>query len=137
WVKVNKGGRIPSGAISGGSEPGRSKLYVCRSKYKNNWASGKIVAGYCNIGFYGKEHRQSTYDVLVGTSSRIGWTTSSNRSNAMYVGKEGKGNVYVCRAGYKGGTHPGKIAPNGNCYIGYAGKERKFSKGKYQAMTVN
>jgi|GEM_PF-1100173 len=137
WVKVNRGGRIPSNAISGGSEPGRSRLYVCRSNYKGNWASGKVVAGYCNIGFYGKEHRQSTYDVLVGDSKRIGWTTSSSRSAAMYVGKEGKGNVYVCRAGYNKGTHPGKIAPNGNCYIGYGGKERKFSKGKYEAMTVN
>lgn len=136
WVKVNRGGRIPSGAISGGSEPGRSRLYVCRSKYKGNWASGKVVAGYCNIGFYGKEHRQSTYDVLVGTSSRIGWTNGTTRS-AMYVGKEGKGNVYVCRARYKNGTHPGKIAPNKNCYIGYGGKERKFGRGKYQTMTVN
>ena len=54
----------------------------------------------------------------------------------MYVGKEGKGNVYVCRVGYKGGTHPGKIAPNGNCYIGYGGKERGYKSG-YQTMNVN
>ncbi|MFT5487054.1 MAG: hypothetical protein ACI9JL_000826 [Paracoccaceae bacterium] len=135
WVKVNRGGRIPSGAISGGSEPGRSRLYVCRSKYKGNWASGKVVAGYCNIGFYGKEHRQSTYDVLVGTSSRVGWTNGNTRS-AMYVGKEKGKNVYVCRVRYKGGTHPGKIAPNKNCYIGYGGKERGFKSG-YQTMTVN
>lgn len=136
WVKVNKGGRIPSGAINGGSEPGRSRLYVCRSKYKGNWASGKVVAGYCNIGFYGKEHRQKTYDVLVGTSSRISWSSSRSKSKAMYVGKEGKGNVYVCRVGYKGGTHPGKVAPNGNCYIGYGGKERGYKSG-YQTMNVN
>lgn len=136
WVKVNRGGRIPSGAISGGSEPGRSRLYVCRSKYKGNWASGKVVAGYCNIGFYGKEHRQSTYDVLVGSSKRISWSSSRSKSGAMYVGKEKGKNVYVCRVGYKGGTHPGKIAPNGNCYIGYGGKERKFTKG-FQTMRVN
>lgn len=136
WVKVNKGGRIPSGAISGGSEPGRSRLYVCRSNYKGNWASGKVVAGYCNIGFYGKERRQSTYDVLVGDSRRVSWTSSRSKSKAMYVGKEGGKNVYVCRVGYKGGTHPGKIAPNGSCYIGYGGKERKFSSG-FQTMNVN
>lgn len=136
WVKVNKGGRIPSGAISGGSEPGRSRLYVCRSKYKGNWASGKVVAGYCNIGFYGKEHRQSTYDVLVGDSKRISWSSSRSKSKAMYVGKEKGKNVYVCRVRYKNGTHPGKIAPNGNCYIGYGGKERKFTKG-FQTMNVN
>lgn len=136
WVKVNKGGRIPSGAISGGSEPGRSRLYVCRSKYKGNWASGKVVAGYCNIGFYGKERRQSTYDVLVGTSSRISWSSSRSKSKAMNVGKEKGKNVYVCRVRYKNGTHPGKIAPNGNCYIGYGGKERKFTKG-FQTMNVN
>lgn len=136
WVKVNRGGRIPSGAISGGSEPGRSRLYVCRSKYKGNWAAGKVVAGYCNIGFYGKEHRQSTYDVLVGTSSRISWSSSRSKSKAMYVGKEKGKNVYVCRVRYKNGTHPGKIAPNGNCYIGYGGKERKFTKG-FQTMNVN
>jgi hypothetical protein len=136
WVKVNKGGKIPSGAISGGSEPGRSRLYVCRSNYKGNWASGKVVAGYCNIGFFGKERRQSTYDVLVGTSSRVSWSNSKSKSKAMYVGKEKGKNVYVCRVGYKGGTHPGKIAPNSHCYIGYDGKERKFTKG-FQTMNVN
>ena len=137
WVKVNRGGRIPSGAVSGGSEPGRSRLYVCRSSYKGKWASGKVVAGYCNIGYGGKERKQSTYDVLVsdkGMSGRVGWTSGGSKYR-MYVGKEGKGNVYVCRARYKGGTHPGKIAPNGNCYIGYGGKERKFTKG-FQTMTV-
>jgi len=133
WVHA-KNRRLPANSFSGGSEPGRSRLYVCRAKYNGKWASGKVVSGYCNIGFYGKERKMSSYDVLTTTNSRVAsWRTS--KSNGVFVGKEGKQNVYVCRVRYKNGWHPGK-KPNSSCYIGYGGKERKFTSG-YQTLHAN
>ena len=45
--------------------------------------------------------------------------------NAIGLGVEGDGKMlYVCRAPYKGGWHPGKIrAGFKGCNIGYGGRE--------------
>ena len=63
WVDASFGG-IPDRAVSGGSEPGRPNLYVCRVQY-NGWQPGKIVGENCNFGYGGDEKLSPTYQVLV------------------------------------------------------------------------
>lgn len=63
WVDASNGG-VPAGAFSGGYEPGRAHLYVCRVSYKG-LHPGKIVGSNCNIGYGGKERLFSQYQVLV------------------------------------------------------------------------
>lgn len=63
WVDASFGG-IPARAVSGGSEPGRSNLYVCRAQY-NGWQPGKIVGQNCNFGYGGDEKLSPYYQVLV------------------------------------------------------------------------
>ena len=56
-------------------------------------------------------------------------------SNAIKGGNEENGNpLYVCRAAYNGGIHPGKVVGL-NCNIGYAGKEIHLSE--YQLLVGN
>ncbi len=63
WVDASFGG-IPRGAVSGGSEPGRPNLYVCRASY-GGWQPGKVVDQNCNFGYGGDEKASPYYQVLV------------------------------------------------------------------------
>lgn len=63
WVDDAFGG-IPAGAVSGGSEPGRPSLYICRAAYKG-WQPGKVVGENCNFGYGGEEKTSPYYQVLV------------------------------------------------------------------------
>jgi hypothetical protein len=132
WTPSGQGRALPKDAVSGGQEPGRPNLYICRGTVERGtvWASGKVVAGKCNVGWKGKEHELTSYDVLTGDARAVMWIPSPTAwkgSNGMYVGKEGNGDVHVCRANYQNGWHPGKIAPNGYCYIGWGGQEHRFT----------
>lgn len=70
------------------------------------------------------------------TASRGGikWSTSTGKmpSNTFYGGAERGRKLAVCRASYKGGTHPGKVV-SGKCNIGWGGKEIVIRK--FQVMT--
>ncbi len=63
WVDASYGG-VPAGAFSGGWEPGRPNLYVCRA-YHEGWQPGKLVGQNCNIGYGGDELLYAHYQVLV------------------------------------------------------------------------
>lgn len=63
WVDASYGG-VPSGAVSGGSEPGRPNLYICRVSYRG-LQPGKLVEQNCNIGYGGDELTFHNYQVLV------------------------------------------------------------------------
>lgn len=44
--------------------------------------------------------------------------------DAVYGGQEGQQSLYICRAGYQNGIHPGKVRPGfGGCNIAYGGAE--------------
>jgi hypothetical protein len=142
WMPSGRGKSLPSNAVSGGKEPGRPNLHICRGTVENGkvWASGKVVAGNCNVGWKGKEYTLSTYDVLTGDQRALmpfpvpfgKW----NGKDGIYVGQENGGAVQVCAAPHKDGLHPGKIAPNGSCYFGYGGKELKAGM-MYMAYKAN
>ena len=64
----------------------------------------------------------------------VKWAASAGRlpANAFIGGSEGSRKLAVCRAAYKGGTHPGKVVA-GKCNIGWGGKEIVI--GKFEVMT--
>ena len=134
--KAGSGGSVPSGAISGGSEPGRT-LWVCRASYNNGVHPGKIVAQNCNIGWGGKEITLRNYEVLTGNSSAVRWVAASNGAipaGAVAGGSEPGRTLYICRARYNNGVHPGKVVAN-NCNIGWGGAERLINS--YEVLVAS
>ncbi len=133
WVDA-RGGEVPAGAIVGGWEQGRT-LYVCRGVHEGGLHPGKVVGAYCNIGWGGTEVLTERYEVLIGDTRRIGWVDSSYGGvppGAFSGGYEpGQSELYVCRVGYLGGVHPGKIVGT-NCNITYGGRELPFNR--YQVL---
>ncbi|HEX2955939.1 MAG TPA: DM9 repeat-containing protein [Chitinispirillaceae bacterium] len=124
WVPASNG-TIPPGAVVGGHEPGRD-LYVCRATYHDGVHPGKLVGNCCSIGWGGREITLPNYEVLVSSvPSSLQWVPASNGavpSNAVVGGHEPGRDLYVCRAAYHGGVHPGKLVGN-CCNIGWGGRE--------------
>ena len=132
WVNAN-GGHIPTYALKGGQEhpPGKQKLFVCRAEFNGGVHSGKVrpAFGACNIGWGGKEHAVRSYQVLLN-NPYFKWVPASGGAipaKAVRSGQEhppGKQALFVCRAKFNGGVHPGKVRPAfGGCNIGWGGQE--------------
>ena len=124
WVS---GAAAPTTATIGGNENGQP-LYVCRARYEGGLHPGKIVTGNCNIGWGGKEIVLPTYEILTGTGT---WgTPSADFSGAFVGGQEARNPLFLCRAKFNGGLHPGKLIadPKTNtgtlCNIGWGGDEQ-------------
>ncbi|MFQ5526358.1 MAG: DUF3421 domain-containing protein [Thermoanaerobaculia bacterium] len=118
-------GSFPEGALSGGWEPGRPDLYVCRARYADGDHPGKLVGSYCNIGWGRKEHALADYEVLVAPAELAQWIPGRDGEvprGAFVGGSEPSRDLYVCRAEYEGGVHPGKLVER-HCNIGYGGYE--------------
>jgi len=62
WIDASHG-FVPEGAISGGYEPGRPNLYICRATH-HGWHPGKIVGQNCNFGYGGNEIVSPYYQVM-------------------------------------------------------------------------
>ena len=64
----------------------------------------------------------------------VKWAASTGGlpADAFVGGSEGSRKLAVCRAAYKGGTHPGKVVA-GKCNIGWGGKEIVLSR--FEVMT--
>jgi hypothetical protein len=125
WLPAHMGGAIPIGAFPGGQE-GATTFYICRAAYNGGIQSGKAFPmGRCNFSWGGLELTADNYQVLVGAlyiwQSETGPLTSVP-PNAVPSGNDGAETLYVCRATYMTGIHPGKLG-HGHCYIGYGGKE--------------
>jgi hypothetical protein len=116
WVN---GPSIPVNATVGGSENGRP-LYVCHSSYNGGIHPGKIVAGNCNISYGGRELPRPNFEVLTGSGI---WKAAQPQFEAAFAaGQEQSSPLYLCRAAYNGGIHPGKVVA-GRCNIGWGGAE--------------
>jgi hypothetical protein len=64
WIAA-QGGQVPTGAFSGGNEPGRSILLICQAPYQGGVHVGKVLGGNCNFGYGGREVLSPQYAVLV------------------------------------------------------------------------
>lgn len=124
WFAASNGQILP-GTFVAGSEKGRP-LYLCRANYGNGTHPGKIVGNYCNISWGGWEVFTPNYEVLTAPRSvRLVWIAASNGRvppGAMVGGNEKGQSLYVCRAAYQDGLHPGKVIGR-NCNIGWGGRE--------------
>jgi hypothetical protein len=125
----------------GGAE-GNKPLYVCRVSYSGGVHAGKTWDGYngCNIGYGGTEVVASGFEYLEA-STDYSWSKTAT-SQLVSVGQEAGQPIYVCRAKLSDGSvHPGKVW-NGNCNVGYGGKELVIADFEYltgagQATSVN
>jgi hypothetical protein len=125
WLPAHMGGAIPIGAFPGGQE-GATTFYICRAAYNGGVHSGKAFPmGQCNFSWGGLEMTANNYQVLVGAlytwQAETGPLTTVPLG-AVQSGNEGAEKLYVCRATYLTGIHPGKLG-YGHCYLGYGGKE--------------
>ena len=131
WVRAS-GGWLPRGAVSGGHAPG-GEIYICRTHYQDGTHVGKLWQGRCLIGWGGREVARNSFEVLV--SRQGGGNPGGGRGHAQWVDSRGGlprdavrggdspfGPLYVCRARYRDGVHPGK-AVKGQCLIGWGGRE--------------
>jgi len=109
-----------------GNEADGTPIFVCRANYNGGMHPGKVVAGNCNIGYGGNEIVLQHYVVLMGPlTMRSLWVegfSPANRNFRAGVDSDGVTPLYVCRALYNGGLHPGKVVA-GNCNITYGGRE--------------
>lgn len=105
------------GAFVAGHENNRP-LYLCRAQF-NGQHPGKVVAGSCNIGYAGEEKLIKSFEVFYQSPV---WVAGKTAPAGAVGGQENGQPLYVCRARYQGGLHPGKLL-SGSCNIGYGGKE--------------
>ena len=126
WVEFDQ--ELPSNAVIGGVETNRS-LAVCRCFYKGATHPGKVVERRCNIGWGGKEVGLKRFEVLVNNGVvELDWIKTNGKipKHAIEGGEENGKPLYIGRAHYENGTHPGKVFQAGKsniCNIGYDGKE--------------
>jgi hypothetical protein len=133
WVRSDSNQPIPPDAVVGGREPDRL-LYVCRAHYAGGTHPGKVVAGTCNIGYGGKEIVLPGYEILVG--ARAGsWRPLQDRglAGAFVAGSEEGRPLFLCRAAYGDGIHPGKVV-SGSCNFGWGGRE--ISLRQFEVFTL-
>ncbi len=132
WVSATAGRAAPSKLLAGGTENGKP-LYICRGNHAGGVHPGKLVKGNCNIGYGGKELHLKNFTLLT-KNANYRWVNASTRlpANTVYGGKEAKRPLAVCRAKFKGGTHPGKVVRS-QCNIGYGGKE--YTLKPFQVLT--
>ena len=64
WVSVPVGGPMPPQAVVAGIAAGMP-MVVCRARHDASTDAGKVVNGYCNVGYGGKELTVRPFDVLV------------------------------------------------------------------------
>jgi len=126
WVRSEEGRPLPPDAVRGGREPDGS-LYVCRVRHGGGVHPGKVVSGKCNIGYGGKEISLSEYEVLVGARDGRWGAPRDRYDGAFEAGSENGRPLFLCRADYQGGTHPGKVV-SGYCNFGFGGREVSLTR---------
>ncbi len=136
WLDMSNGEPLPPGAVIGGHQPNRPyNLFICRGEYEGGMHPGKLVAGYCHIGWDGEEILLPDYQVLTSHVA-LQWIPASYGQipmNAIAGGYEEDGALYICRAHYRGGYHPGKVVGQ-NCNFSWGGREIVTSH--YQVLTM-
>jgi hypothetical protein len=95
---------------------------------------GKIVDGNCAFGYGGREVvvPAGNYQILTGRG--FTWLRANNGfipQNAVMGGHENGQPLFICRANYMGGEHPGKLVGQ-NCNFSYGGSE--LTRSNYEIL---
>jgi len=132
WQQASNG-FVPRGAMRAGQESNGAPLFVCRAFFNGGLHPGKIRPEFrgCNIPYGGRENRVGRYEVLMDVRG-VRWVMRRNGNvprRALPAGREANGApLYLCRAFFNGGLHPGKIRREFNgCNIPYGGREQRVS----------
>jgi hypothetical protein len=124
-------GQVPDGAIACGKEANGTILYVARAGYQGGVHPGKVRPEFdaANISYDGNEVKVNPYEVLIGKGKWVTATNGEIPDGAIICGKEADGTpLYVARASYQGGVHPGKVRKEfGAANISYGGNEVKVN----------
>ncbi|MCE7030423.1 DM9 repeat-containing protein [Jiella avicenniae] len=128
WVNQS-GGRIDRRAERAGQEANGEPLYVCAASFNGGVHPGKLRQGFggCVVGYGGKEYTVGQYSTLIGHGRwQSGVPTDRLDRIGVNGGEEANGSpLYVCRADFNNGVHPGKVgASTGGCNVTYGGVER-------------
>lgn len=121
-VWVRPGG--PMGEpLMGGHERG-APLPLCRAQYRGGIHPGKVVGSGCNIGWGGKEVVLQDFEIATQVRHAAWMRAEGGQvpAGAFPYGEERGRPLYVCRAPYAGGMHPGKLVGT-SCNFGYGGLE--------------
>lgn len=81
--------------------------------------------------------QQTVNEQWVRKAPKFRWVRSEMDyipSNAVVGGYEQNRTLYICKAPYGNGMHPGKVVDD-NCDIGYGGQEIVIPSGDYQILT--
>lgn len=124
WLTVTNGSQIPANAVVGGNEANGTTLFVALVLNGNQWQFGKTRKdwSFAATSFGDKEINSTTYKVLLNDREYFWQYTPANTfyTNAVSIGD--KGQVFVCRTEYAGGTHVGATWQGAQgCAIGYGG----------------
>jgi hypothetical protein len=129
-------------AIACGVEQDGTPLFCALVNYKGGLHPGKVRLGFggANISFGGAEIAgQSPYSVLCNAS--YGFLPTSNNGPSVPDGcfpcgtdDDGHTPLYFARDLSSEGMQVGKVSPNYNGRIGYAGAEQQIAPGGYQVM---
>jgi DM9 repeat len=146
WVPwgIEHGGTLPPNSFIGGSETvlnsgGRVRqLYICQIEDGLKGVHpGKVVEGYCNIGYDSKELKYGAYRVLTDVDpTKVKWIPASNGNvpaGAFEGGQEPRRVLYICRGSYKNGVNPGKVVDNA-CNIPWGGGEPHLQN--YEVLVI-
>ena len=130
WVPASNG-TVPVGAAAHGREANGEALFVCRARLEGGLHPGKVRGefGAANIPYGGQEVKVNPYEVLMDEGA---WAPASGGqvpTGAVSWGYEANGEaLFVCRAQYAGGVHPGKVRGEfGAANIPYGGQEVKVN----------
>ncbi|TFF17793.1 DUF3421 domain-containing protein [Jiella endophytica] len=127
WIDLS-GGHLDRRTEPAGNEANGEPLYVCSAVFNNGVHPGKLRPGFggCVVGYGGREYTVGRYSALLGRGHwRQGVPAGEVGSIGVNAGREANGSLlYVCRAPFNNGIHPGKIGPStGGCNITYGGVE--------------
>lgn len=133
WIPSGYG-LVPPNAVIGGFE-GKTKVPVCRARYRDGWHPGRLIGKTCRFAWGGREIIRGRYDVLVGPPDIYIWAPASSEKTPLgaLVGgvARGGGRQLVCRLEYQKDLQPGKVE-DGLCKIGFNGEE--VARAQYEVM---
>ncbi len=116
-------------AVTGGQEADLP-LFPCRAVIKNDVHVGRIRPDFagCHVGYDGREVEVAPVEVLAtswraGTSGMASAFAAGAERSAAPEGMFEANTLFVCRAAYQGGIHPGQAkAGESGCSFGFGGK---------------
>lgn len=121
WAPAALGEKLPNGAIIGGFDLRGTEFYIARAVTEVGTIPGKADPDMeCCVVHDFKERTASRFEVLTGSVDRCTWVAVKRNEedditippNAIQGGSFASGEpLYVARAWFKGGNHPGYVSP--------------------------